>query len=165
MKTLVIGLGNPILKDDGAGIWTARRVRKMLPPGAEVVRPGAQGRQMEGLVASYRLNLSVLSAIALFVGMFLIYQCVTLSVVRRRRVAGGVEVTHGLPEGGLVLQARYRNFEEYRSPEGDVFNSQASDRGFLGRFGHVLGPGDFSIGWQTNLGRDTGRPDSRAPIF
>jgi hydrogenase maturation protease len=36
MKTLVIGLGNPILKDDGVGIWTARRVRKMLPPGAEV---------------------------------------------------------------------------------------------------------------------------------
>ncbi len=59
-----------------------------LPPGAEVVRPGAQGRQMEGLVASYRLNLSVLSAIALFVGMFLIYQSVTLSVVRRRREIG-----------------------------------------------------------------------------
>lgn len=59
-----------------------------LPPGAEVARPGAQGRQMEGLVASYRLNLSVLSAIALFVGMFLIYQCVTLSVVRRRREIG-----------------------------------------------------------------------------
>jgi putative ABC transport system permease protein len=43
---------------------------------------------MEGLVASYRLNLSVLSAIALFVGMFLIYQSVTLSVVRRRREIG-----------------------------------------------------------------------------
>jgi hydrogenase maturation protease len=36
MKTLVIGLGNPILTDDGAGIWAARQVRQMLPPGTEV---------------------------------------------------------------------------------------------------------------------------------
>ncbi len=43
---------------------------------------------MAGLVHAYRLNLSVLSAIALFVGMFLIYQSVTLSVVRRRREIG-----------------------------------------------------------------------------
>jgi hydrogenase maturation protease len=36
MKTLVIGLGNPILTDDGAGILAARCVREMLLPGAEV---------------------------------------------------------------------------------------------------------------------------------
>jgi hydrogenase maturation protease len=36
MKTLVIGLGNPILKDDGVGIYTARVVRAVLPPAAEV---------------------------------------------------------------------------------------------------------------------------------
>jgi putative ABC transport system permease protein len=59
-----------------------------LPPGVDLVRPGSQGRQLEGMVASYRLNLTVLSAIALFVGMFLIYQSVTLSVVRRRREIG-----------------------------------------------------------------------------
>ncbi|MEJ2224189.1 MAG: ABC transporter permease [Syntrophobacterales bacterium] len=75
-------LGNP------AGSRLDEALQGNLPPGAEVVRPGAQGRQMEGLVASYRLNLSVLSAIALFVGMFLIYQSVTLSVVRRRREIG-----------------------------------------------------------------------------
>lgn len=73
---------------------------------------------------------------------------------------GGVELTHGLDQGGIVFQARYRNFEEYRSPEGDIFNSQASDKGFLGRFTHALGDGDFSVGWQTSLSRDTGRPDS-----
>lgn len=31
MKTLVIGLGNPILTDDGVGIYAARYVRQMLP--------------------------------------------------------------------------------------------------------------------------------------
>ena len=66
----------------------AARVSPTLPPGVDLVRPESQGRQMEGMVASYRVNLSVLSAIALFVGMFLIYQSVTLSVVRRRREIG-----------------------------------------------------------------------------
>ena len=73
----------------------------------------------------------------------------------------GVELTHGLERGGIVVQARYRNFKEYRSPNGDIFNSQASDRGFLGRFTHALGDGELSVGWQTSLGRDTGRPDTR----
>jgi hydrogenase maturation protease len=36
MKTLVIGLGNPILTDDGVGIYTARAVRDSLPDDANV---------------------------------------------------------------------------------------------------------------------------------
>lgn len=36
MKTLVIGLGNPILTDDGVGIYTARAVRYALPAAAQV---------------------------------------------------------------------------------------------------------------------------------
>lgn len=36
MRTLVIGLGNPILTDDGVGIYAARAVRRALPPGAPV---------------------------------------------------------------------------------------------------------------------------------
>lgn len=70
------------------GIRLDEALKGELPPGVELAHPGAQARQMEGLVASYRLNLAVLSAIALFVGMFLIYQSVTLSVVRRRREIG-----------------------------------------------------------------------------
>ena len=52
------------------------------------MRPATQGRRTEGRAAAYRLNLAVFSAIALFAGMFLIYQSVTLSVVRRRREIG-----------------------------------------------------------------------------
>jgi putative ABC transport system permease protein len=73
-----------------------------MPPGVEVVRPGAQGTRTEGLVAAYRLNLAVLSAIALFVGMFLIYQSVTLSVVRRRREIGLLR-TLGMTPGQVLL--------------------------------------------------------------
>ena len=78
------------------------RLQAALPPGVEVVRPAAQGSRTEGLVASYRLNLAVLSAIALFVGMFLIYQSVTLSVVRRRREIGLLR-TLGMTPGQVLL--------------------------------------------------------------
>jgi ABC-type lipoprotein release transport system permease subunit len=79
-----------------------RRLQEALPPGVEVVRPSAEGTRSEGLVASYRLNLAVLSAIALFVGMFLIYQSVTLSVVRRRREIGLLR-TLGMTPGQVLL--------------------------------------------------------------
>jgi hydrogenase maturation protease len=36
MKTLIVGLGNPILTDDGAGIYTARMVERVLPPHPDV---------------------------------------------------------------------------------------------------------------------------------
>ena len=80
----------------------AEQVRQALPPGVEVATPGAQAQYMAGLVGAYRLNLSVLSAIALFVGMFLIYQSVTLSVVRRRREIGLLR-TLGMTRGQVML--------------------------------------------------------------
>jgi putative ABC transport system permease protein len=88
----------------GAGLpaEVQRRLKAALPPGVEVVRPAAQASRTEGLVASYRLNLAVLSAIALFVGMFLIYQSVTLSVVRRRREIGLLR-TLGMTPGQVLL--------------------------------------------------------------
>jgi putative ABC transport system permease protein len=88
----VIGSDSPGLPD---------KLKAVLPAGVEVSWPGAQARQMEGLVSSYRLNLSVLSAIALFVGMFLIYQSVTLSVVRRRREIGLLR-TLGMSKGQVL---------------------------------------------------------------
>jgi putative ABC transport system permease protein len=78
-------------------------LRTLAPPGVEIAAPGAASRQMEGLVASYRLNLAVLSAIALFVGMFLIYQSVTMSVVRRRREIGLLRTLGMTPRQVLVL--------------------------------------------------------------
>ncbi|MEJ2672585.1 MAG: FtsX-like permease family protein [Deltaproteobacteria bacterium] len=86
----------------GPAATLQKDLRKMLPAGMEVVRPGTQISRTEGLVASYRLNLAVLSAIALFVGMFLIYQSVTLSVVRRRREIGLLR-TLGMTPGQVLF--------------------------------------------------------------
>ena len=73
-------------------------------------------------------------------------------------VRGAFEVTKGVARGGLLFQAHARNFDDYRSPDGDVFNSGSRDQGFLTRVEHALGPGIFSIGWQADFGRDIERP-------
>ena len=70
----------------------------------------------------------------------------------------GAEISKGAGAGGLLFQARYRNFANYRSPEGTVPNSSASDGGFLARVTQEIGAGLFSVGWQSDLGRDIGRP-------
>jgi len=82
------GLDSIDLKVQGDPSRVAARLRPALPPGVNLAPPGDRVRNLEGLVSAYRFNLSVLSAIALFVGMFLIYQSVTVSVVSRRREIG-----------------------------------------------------------------------------
>ena len=67
-------------------------------------------------------------------------------------------LSRGLERGGLLLQGHYRNFDDWESPEGDVENSGARDAGFLLRADHSLGGGLFSLGWQSDFGRDVERP-------
>lgn len=69
-----------------------------------------------------------------------------------------LELTRGFGRGGLLVQGHWRNFDDWRSPEGDVFNSGAEDRGFLVRMDHALRGGLFTAGWQSDFGRDVERP-------
>lgn len=74
---------------DGADIdAVARRLRVALGPGVTVERPQTRGAQVESLLGAFQLNLTALSAIAIFVGMFLIYNAMSIAVVRRRREIG-----------------------------------------------------------------------------
>ncbi len=79
----------------------------------------------------------------------------------------GVEVSRGFAEGGVLFQGHYRDFDDYRSPEGEIFNSGANDRGFLARVEQVIAGGLFSAGWQGDFGRDIERPrtNSRTTRF
>jgi putative ABC transport system permease protein len=78
-----------LILSPGLSVETAKaRLARLLPPGIEVQRPRERGADMEQMVAAYRLNLTALSLVAFFVGMFLVYSAVSLSVVRRRREIG-----------------------------------------------------------------------------
>jgi putative ABC transport system permease protein len=59
-----------------------------LPAGLTAQRPARRGRQVERMLAAFHLNLSALSWVALVVGLFLVYNTVTISVIARRDEIG-----------------------------------------------------------------------------
>ena len=77
-----------LLEEGAEPDQVASFLRERLPPEATVERPEARNAQVEQMLASFQLNLFVLSLIALFVGMFLVYNTVSVSVVRQRRQLG-----------------------------------------------------------------------------
>lgn len=75
--------------EEGEGIDAVRlRVERRLQASAEVRRPQERGEQIESLLTSFRVGLFFVSLVALFVGFFLIYNTVSVSVVQRKRQIG-----------------------------------------------------------------------------
>jgi putative ABC transport system permease protein len=64
------------------------RVRAALPAGVEVRTQGTGTNENRRMLAAFRWNLRLLSYIALIVGAFLIYNTISVSVVRRRPETG-----------------------------------------------------------------------------
>ncbi|MBF0145589.1 MAG: ABC transporter permease [Magnetococcales bacterium] len=60
-------------------------------------------RALEGLTESFRLNLAVLGMLALMVGMFIIFNTITFSVVRRRHIIGLLRA-QGVTRQELLVQ-------------------------------------------------------------
>lgn len=67
---------------------TIARLEKTLPTGVEIQRPQRRSEQVEKMLHSYQYNLTVLSFIALLVGMFLIYNTMSITIIRRRSEIG-----------------------------------------------------------------------------
>ena len=65
-----------------------QRLRAILPDGVTVQESSKHIVQLERLTRAFRMNLIVLSGVALMVGLFLIYNTVMFSVVQRRRDIG-----------------------------------------------------------------------------
>ncbi|NNJ12332.1 FtsX-like permease family protein [Chloroflexales bacterium ZM16-3] len=63
-------------------------IAAVLPPGASLERAAARSSALEQMTRAFELNLTALSLLALIVGMFLIYNTVTFSVVQRRGMLG-----------------------------------------------------------------------------
>jgi outer membrane receptor protein involved in Fe transport len=70
------------------------------------------------------------------------------------------EVARGLGDGGLLLQGRHRDGDDYRSPVGTVPGSSFRDSGFRVQAHQEVGPGRLAAGWQSDFGRDTGKPSA-----
>ncbi|HEU5103041.1 MAG TPA: FtsX-like permease family protein [Roseiflexaceae bacterium] len=77
-----------ILPDGVAGQAQADSIASALPPGAQLTRPALRTQAIEQMTAAFELNLTALSLLALIVGMFLIYNTITFSVVQRRGLIG-----------------------------------------------------------------------------
>lgn len=78
-----------------------QRLRERLGGAAEVERPRQRGEQIELLLTSFRVGLFFVSLIALFVGFFLIYNTMTVSVTQRRREIGALRCL-GMKRGEVL---------------------------------------------------------------
>jgi putative ABC transport system permease protein len=73
-----------------------------LPAGLAVQRPSQRGRQVEQMLAAFHLNLSALSYVALLVGLFLVYNTVSVAVLSRRDEIGILRAL-GVTRGGVCV--------------------------------------------------------------
>ena len=73
--------------DDGDAVLL-NRVRAALPPGNELLSAAGRTRNTADLSAAFMTNLRAMSLLALLVGLFLIYNSVSFSVLQRRGLIG-----------------------------------------------------------------------------
>jgi putative ABC transport system permease protein len=97
------------------------KIKKILEPGLQIELPGTRSAALEQMSHAFELNLSALSLLALVVGMFLIYNTVTFSVVQRRNILG-------------ILRSLGVTREQ-------VFSMVTGETAVLGALGTILGLG------------------------
>lgn len=89
--------------------WRQLLTRK-LPAGVTVEPQGARTDENRKMLAAFRWNLQVLSYIALLVGAFLIYNAISISVVRRRGEIGilrALGATRGIVTSAFLAEALF----------------------------------------------------------
>lgn len=67
---------------------TTAALEKLLPPGTRIERPSRRNERVNRMLRAFRVNLFALAGVALLVGMFLVYNTVLISILRRRRDVG-----------------------------------------------------------------------------
>ncbi len=82
-------------------------IEASLPEAAHVEAAGARSREYRKLLNSFRWNLKVISYVALIVGAFLIYNSISVRVVRRRPLIGvarALGMTPGMVRAGFLCE-------------------------------------------------------------
>jgi putative ABC transport system permease protein len=95
--------------DRSLDYWRQLLIRK-LPAGISVQLQGARTDENRKMLAAFRWNLHVLSYIALLVGAFLIYNTISISVVRRRAEIGilrAVGATRSMVTNAFLAEALF----------------------------------------------------------
>lgn len=77
-----------ILPEGAKGQQLATMITQQLPPGVRLEQAAERNQATGEMSAAFTLNLTAMSLLALVVGMFLIYNAMTFSVVQRRTLLG-----------------------------------------------------------------------------
>ena len=77
-----------IISKDARGEALSQRIRALLPEGTTLLSADSRTENLSQMTRAFELNLQALSLLALVVGMFLIYNAMTFSVVQRRALFG-----------------------------------------------------------------------------
>lgn len=82
------------------------RIQAILGEDYSVIYPASQGRRMTQMLSNYQIGLNFLSAMALFVGAFLIYNAFSMTVVERTREFGMLR-TMGMTRQQVISQVLF----------------------------------------------------------
>ena len=77
-----------ILSDDADKHASIKKIERFLPADISIRHSDTRSKTAAQMVAAFQINLTALSLLALVVGMFLIYNTMTFSVVQRRSYIG-----------------------------------------------------------------------------
>ena len=77
-----------------------QKLKEFLPADYEIQKSGARSETADQMLEAFNINLQSLSLLALIVGLFLIYNTMTFSVVRRKTVIGTLRAI-GVTSGGI----------------------------------------------------------------
>lgn len=81
---------------------TTAALEKLLPPGTRIERPSRRNERVNRMLRAFRVNLFALAGVALLVGMFLVYNTVLISILRRRRDVGVLRTLGASPRQILL---------------------------------------------------------------
>lgn len=84
-----------------AGKREAARIRALLPAGARLERTAARSGSLLEMTRAFSINLTAMSLLALLVGMFLIYNTMTFSVLQRRALIANLRAL-GVTRAGVM---------------------------------------------------------------
>lgn len=95
-----------IIPDDRDEADTLRQLRSLLPGAAEIIPANSRAKTMAQMTRAFQLNLTALSLLALVVGMFIIYNTMTFSILQRRALLGALR-TLGVTRNEIFIMVLF----------------------------------------------------------